>query len=209
MWKYLFFFPLLPQDFVYPRSGIKHSGRAPFFYTSCHLWKQTSHLNALLFFTLKPQIMKWRKGSAFTKKSQQISFVFKYIMIHVGTSYLLRSPGDIPQHQQPDNKVQEGEMFPFTPTFSPSSACPTPATVDRDPNHYWHTAPSPLCGFLSSLARSATGPPPHFDLDLGGNVIQRGAEAQRHYCSHAVGPSLHIRLSSLAGPHAPARRLLL
>nr|XP_046250657.1 ethanolamine kinase 1-like isoform X1 [Scatophagus argus] len=57
--------------------------------------------------------------------------------------------------------------------------------------------------------RSATGPPPHFDLDLGGNVIQRGAEAQRHYCSHAVGPPLHIRLSSLAGPHVPARRLLL
>lgn len=40
-------------------------------------------------------------------------------------------------------------------------------------------------------------------------MIQRGAEAQRHYCSSAVVPALHIHLSSLAGPHVPAERLLL
>lgn len=99
-------------------------------------------------------------------------------------------------------KFRRAKCFPSPPLFLPLSLLCVPHTrhsCDRDPNHYWHTAPSPLCGFLCSLARSATGPPPHFDLDLGGNVIQRGAEAQRHYCSHAVGPPLHIRLSSLAG----------
>lgn len=71
----------------------------------------------------------------------------------------------------------------------------TSNSCDRDPNHYWHTATSLQCGFLYWLARSATGPPPHFDLDLRGNVIQRGAEAQRHYCFYAVGPAFHTGLA--------------
>lgn len=109
-------------------------------------------------------------------------------------------------------KFRRAKCSPSPPLFLPLFLLCAPHThhsCDRDPNHYWHTAPSPLCGFPCTLARSATGPLPHFDPDLRGNVIQRGAEAQRRYCSRAVGPPLHIRLSSLAGPHAPARRLLL
>lgn len=109
-------------------------------------------------------------------------------------------------------KFMRAKSFPPPPLFSlfpPLFVPHTHHSCDHDPNHYWRTAPSPLCGFLWPLARSATGPLPHFDLDLGGNVIQRGAEVQRHYCSRSVGTPLHIRLSSLAGPHASARRLLL
>lgn len=173
------------------------------------------HIKFSAFLHSQPHIMKrWKLQltQRLSKNSKVISFNFKYTMIHVRTSYLKQIQETFLTTSNQTIKFRRAKCFPPPPFFLPFSLFSVPHTrhsCDHDPNHYWHTAPSPLCGFLCPLARSATGPPPHFDLDLGGNVIQRGAEAQRHYCSSAVGPPLHICLSSLAGPHAPARRLLL
>lgn len=70
--------------------------------------------------------------------------------------------GDIPHHQHLDNKVQEGEIFPFTPTFSslsPFSACPTPATVVIMILIAIDTRHPPLCvAFSARLLDQRQGP---------------------------------------------------
>lgn len=58
-----------------------------------------------------------------------------------------------PYHHQLDSKVQHGTKFPSSTLFHSYHGSlffvpHTSNSCDHDPNHYWHTAPSPPCCFL-------------------------------------------------------------